>query len=122
MNIWKFIKPDNEVMCLLFILFILSVAISIFIPGDPGYLCGGYPYGCRSVSGIGLPFAWTNLTFIYTYPPCNENAGGCRAGVLPPKSVNFDLINLVLDIIILYIVALLAVRIYDAYFRKKKKK
>jgi len=127
MEIWGFIKPDKKVLSLFSLLFVLSVILSIFIPGHPGYRCSEayyYRYGCSRIRGIGLPFAWADLYFVgRPSPECiTPPYTNCRAEALPPESIIFDPINLVLDIVILYIVALLIVRTYERYFRKKKRK
>jgi hypothetical protein len=123
MELWEFIKPDRAVLSLFSLLFTLSVILSIFIPGSPGYLCYHYQYGCSIFRGIGLPFAWADLYFGgLPSPECITPPYTCRADILPPESIMFNLINLVLDIVILYIISLLIVRIYENYFRKKKRK
>jgi hypothetical protein len=121
MGFWKFIKPDRKVLNLFSILFTLSIIASFFILGHPGHLY--YEAGCSEyfgyVRGIGLPFGWADLHFA-PIPHCNGTQCVTVACYYPP--VLFDPINFILDLIILYIMALLIARVHDKYFKKKKKR
>lgn len=119
MDIWKFIKPDRNILSSFSLLFLISVIASPFVLGHPGHLyneagCGEY-FGY--VRAIGLPFGWADMHFA---PLLRCNGGQCVTVPCYYLLVFLDPINFILGMIILYITSLLILRGYDYFFKKKK--
>ena len=124
MSLREFIKLDKEIIYILLALLILSCVISIFvpasigpisIPGSARYLCdtkyAPFPectetscfITCSGGTGLGFPFMWCFIRL--SWSGCIGEV--CALGAGQTKTILFDPVNFVLDMVILYVLAVL---------------
>lgn len=122
MNWGNLIESFIKTVAVFILLLIFSVAASGIIHGSRWYLCYQNPNSqkCRCGTGSGLPFVWYEI-----HPDCDEcciNATGLEMCCMLPDSLMFEPVGFVLDVVVIYALALVVVRGYDYLFKKKPKK